>query len=84
MLAQIDKEIVQDPCWNQNEIAMAIQGFNKYGENFKATSEVIGKFIWLFYRMHFKCIIFSLILTKAAKVKTQLSLFIITTKTTLD
>lgn len=42
MLAQIDKEIIPDPCWNSNEISMAIQGFNKYGENFKAISEILG------------------------------------------
>jgi len=30
------------PCWTPNEISLALQGFNKYGDDFEAIAQVIG------------------------------------------
>ena len=38
----MDQEKTQTPGWNSNEVALAIQGFNKYGDDFVAISEILG------------------------------------------
>ena len=39
--ALLEKSI-QSPCWSTHDIALTIQGFNKYGDDFKAIAEVVG------------------------------------------
>jgi antitoxin component HigA of HigAB toxin-antitoxin module len=41
MLA-LEAEAIPIPGWTPNEIALVLQGFNKYGEDFEAISQVIG------------------------------------------
>jgi hypothetical protein len=41
-MLQLEAESVPIPGWTPDEIALAIQGFNKYGEDFEAISQVIG------------------------------------------
>lgn len=41
MLA-LEAETIPIPYWTPNEIALVLQGYNKYGEDFEAISQVIG------------------------------------------
>ena len=36
-------EAVTVSGWTPHEISLALQGFNKYGDDFKAIAEVIGR-----------------------------------------
>jgi hypothetical protein len=39
--------------WTQREAELAIQGFNKYGKDFNAISQIIGKFICFYLKSKF-------------------------------
>lgn len=55
-LIKIEANSVPTPCWTAHEIALAIQGFNKYGSDFNAIAQVIGSktenSIKSFYQYH--------------------------------
>ena len=39
----MEEKLVPTPNWTPKEIGLVLQGFSKYGDNFKAISEVIRK-----------------------------------------
>lgn len=56
LLKALEAKSIPTPSWTSHEIALVLQGFNKYGTNFSAIAQVIGSksesSIKAFYQYH--------------------------------
>ena len=67
---------VESPCWTEHDVALVIQGFNKYGNDFAAISQVLQtksensiKAFYNYYKDHFN--LDKLVLTNPVKFLTR-------------
>ena len=76
-LIQMDEEAIETPCWTAHEISLVIQGFNKYGNDFVAISQVLQtksensvKSFFNYYKEHLN--LDKLVLNNPVSVETNL------------